>query len=191
MTHPRIDFEASTHTYHVNGEVWPSVTQLLSVLDEYAGIPAELLKAAAQFGSHIHMAVDLDNRRELDEEILDPALRPYLAGWRKFLADTGAKVVVSEYRVWHPTLRYVGTADVGVEWKGPCLIDIKSGAVPRSVGAQTCAYFKAENFLGFKPKKRFCLQLQPNAYKLTPQTNPADWSLFVSCMNVWRHKNEH
>lgn len=189
MKFPRIDLHEPTHTYRVGGIVRPSVTQILGVLDEYAGVDRELLDRAARFGRNVHKAVDLFNRGTLDLVDLDPALAAYLAGWRKFLADTGAKVLHSEYRVWHPLLRYCGTADVALEWKGPVGCDLKSGIVPRSVGAQTMAYSKAQNEHGFKARRRICVQLRPNDYRMHRLNDAADWALFTSCMNVWGFKN--
>lgn len=186
---PKIQFDEPAHRYTVAGVVRPSVTQVLSVLDEYAGVDRELLERAARFGRNVHAAVDLFNRGVLDLADLDPALRPYLAGWRKFLKDTGARVIHSEFRVWHPTLHYCGTADVALEWGGPILCDLKSGIVPKSVGSQVAAYAKADNEHGFRARRRICVQLKPDAYKMIPLKSPGDFERFVSCLNVWRTRN--
>jgi hypothetical protein len=176
-----IHFEPEGHRYTVAGERWPSVTEVLDPLLELDGIPRAVLKAAAQFGTHVHMATDLFDKGILDEPALDPHLAPYLAGWKLFLRDTGAKVTASEVRVGHPKLRYAGTLDKAVAWtkRGrvrSAQIDIKSGEVPRTVGPQTAAYAEAHEF---KFDERYVLALKPDAtYRLTKLTDPTDWSIF-------------
>ncbi len=181
---PLIELDEATHTYRVDGVVWPSVTQVLGLLDRFEGVPPAVLEAAREFGSHVHMACDLDNRGVLDEATLDPALRPYLDGWRKFRRESGITILASEHRIVDERLGYVGTCDVVGELNGQrAVIDIKSGAVPRTVGAQTAAYAHA---LGVR--RRYCVQLLPNDYRATALKDPADWSVFVSCLNIlnWR-----
>jgi hypothetical protein len=124
------------------------VTEVLDPLLELDGIPRALLKAAAAFGTHVHMACDLFDRGVLDEPALDPHLSPYLAAWKLFLRDVGAEVLATEMRVAHPKLRYAGTLDKIVRWtrRGKSTlaqIDLKSGEVPRTVGPQTAAYNEA------------------------------------------------
>jgi len=163
----------------------PSVTQVLSILSASAFeyVDGEVLEAARNRGRHVHAAIDLDNRGELDEEALDPELAPYLTQWRRFLKETGWTVTASEQRVYHPTLRYAGTIDTGVWQNASWVLDIKTGSVPRTVGPQTAAY---QNALDPKPRRRLCLQLQPHRYALKECKDPADFSIFTSCLNIWR-----
>lgn len=182
---PDLTFNAEAHEYRYGGRVVPSVTQVLSILsaNDFEYVDGEVLEAARSRGRHVHAAIDLHNRGELDEEALDPELAPYLAQWRKFLTDTGWTVTASEQRVYHPTLRYAGTIDTGVWQNASWVLDIKSGTVPRTVGPQTAAY---QNALTPKPRRRLCLQLQPHRYLLKECKDPADFSIFTSCLNIWR-----
>jgi hypothetical protein len=192
-----IQFDAAAHRYTVAGERWPSVTEVLDPLLELDGIPKATLKAAAEFGTHVHMACDLFDKGVLDEPALDPHLAPYLAGWKLFLRDTGAEVLESEMRVGHPKLRYAGTLDKIIRWTKRkqsrlAQIDIKSGAVPRTVGPQTAAYEQAALHNAIRaPIDRYVLQLKPDAtYRLTKLDDPTDWSIFLSALNLhrWRTK---
>lgn len=185
-------FDAETHRYTVNGRAVPSVTTVLSILQDFGAVPAEVLARAAEFGTHVHQAVHMSNEGTLDEASLDPALAPYLEQWRRFLTETGAIVIQSELRVFHRGLRYAGTVDSIAEWRGSrCVIDVKTGEVPRTVGPQTAAYAMAyqSSECGPMPRRRYCVQLTADTYKVHPLTDPADWSLFQSCLNVWRFKN--
>lgn len=194
-----LQFDAAEHRYTVAGERWPSVTEVLEPLNELDGIPRAVLKAAAEFGTHVHMATDLYDKGILDEPALDPHLAPYLAGWKLFLRDTGAKVLHSEVRVAHPKLRYAGTLDKIVQWTRrrsiQSQIDIKSGLVPRTVGPQTAAYNAAGESMGvawWRPNTdRYCLQLKPDAsYRLTKLTDASDWSIYLSALNLHRWRNK-
>lgn len=188
----RIEIDRGTHTYRVDGVVRPSVTQVLSILQDWGRVDQSVLDAAASFGSHVHQAIELANKGILDEDALDPALAPYLAQWRSFLTESGASLIDSELMVYHRGLQYVGTLDVVADWKGQlCIIDIKTGAVPRTVGAQTEAYRRAyeSQECGVVPRRRYCVQLTADAYKVHALTDPSDWALFTSCLNIWRFRN--
>jgi hypothetical protein len=188
-----IEFDQEQHRYTVAGELWPSVTQVLDPLLELDGIPKAVLKAAAHFGTHVHLACDLFDKGVLDEPALDPHLAPYLAAWKIFLRDTGAKVSASEVRVGHPKLKYAGTLDKDLAWikrgrSRRVQLDIKSGEVPRTVGPQTAAYAEAHPF---KFDERYVLALKPDAtYRLTKLADPTDWSIFLSALNLHRWRNK-
>lgn len=186
-------FNAESHEYSVGGERWPGVTEVLDPINELDGIPRDVLAAAAEFGSHVHQACDLSNRGVLDRAALDPALAPYLAAWEKFLVDTGAVVMHSELRVQNKTLKYAGTLDAVIRWRNATHIaDIKtSAAVPRTVGPQTAAYRAAYlQTHGECSPVRYCVHLRADAtFRLHKLANPADLSMFVSCLNIYRWRN--
>lgn len=192
-----LQFDAANHRYTVGGERLPSVTEVLDPLLELDGIPKHVLKAAAEFGTHVHMACDLYDRGVLDEPALDPHLAPYLAAWKIFLKDTGAKVLATELRVLHPQLRYAGTLDKIVVWPNRkrarnAQLDIKSGEVPRTVGPQTAAYADALRHTRpeFAGADRYAIQLRPDAtYRLIKQNDPRDFHIFVSALNLHRWRN--
>lgn len=57
-----IQFDADTHTYHKDGEVYTSVTQLLQkygLSADYSGIPKKVLETAAERGTKIHRDLEL------------------------------------------------------------------------------------------------------------------------------------
>jgi hypothetical protein len=184
-----------THTYRARGRIVPGVTRALMAIDELDGIPREMLEAAANFGRHVHKACHLFNQGMLDEEALDAPLVPYLAGYRKFLADTTARVIHSERMVYHRKVGYAGELDLTAIWGRhalPAVIDIKtSAAVPRSVGPQTAMYREAYISEGNKASKtRYCLHLKDNGdYRLHEYNDPRDWNIALSCLNVWNWMN--
>lgn len=197
MSAETLQFEASTHTYTLGGVALPSVTQVLKLLDQYEAVPPHVLEAAREFGTHVHLATELDDRGVLDEATLDPALAPYLDGWRRFRRESGFKIEFVEHRVVHKKLRYAGTIDrICRDVRGRRgVLDIKTGLVPKAVGPQVAAYYAAlcEARGSAIESRRYCLQLMPHDYRLHWLNNPADWSVFVSCLNVWswRNRNAH
>jgi hypothetical protein len=181
-----LTFDADTHVYRYGGRVVPSVTQVLSILSDFSMADPERLEASADFGRNVHAAIDLDNRGELDEEALDGELLPYLNQWRLFLRESGFKVTASEQRIYHKALGYAGTCDTLVGQKTSWVLDIKTGGIPRTVGAQLAAY---QHALDPRPRRRLCLALKANSYSLRECKSLADFSLFQSCLNIWRFQN--
>lgn len=189
-----IEFDKASHTYRVNGKAVPSVTQVLDPLLELDGVPRAVLEAARVFGTHVHEACHLLVRDELDWARLDPGLVPYVNGARRFLKESRVVVIASELRVASATVGCAGTLDlVAVLKRSESIFDWKSTAtLPRTIGPQTAGY---ENFYreerGGPRRKRFGVQLLPDDYRLYPLTDPADWSVFLSALNLhhWRHKH--
>ena len=113
---------------------------------------------------------------------------------RKFLKDSAAVVISTEQRVYHSHRKYAGTLDAQFMWrKGRCLFDWKSSVVaPASVGPQTAGYADALVDMGeipYRNIRRYCVQLMPGNYKVTRLDEPQDFSIFQSCLNIWRFKN--
>ncbi len=185
-----LTFEPVGHVYRYSGRVVPGVTQSLSVVERgFQFVDPGVLEAARQFGTHVHKAIELFNLGVLDEEALDPALAPYLAAWKQFLFDTGFKVLAAEQRVWHPRLKYAGRNDVTGLWrKRTWLIDLKSGAVPRTCALQTAAYQEAAPE---KPQRRAALQLSPGKFNLIEYgRHSGDFAYFISALNCFRFLNQ-
>jgi hypothetical protein len=187
-----IEFDPVEHVYTRAGKRVPSVTQVLGFLEDWDRVPRDLLDAAAEFGTHVHEAAALLVRDELDWSSLDPSLVPPLESLMAFLRESGAVVVESEKRLYHPVMRYAGTLDAVVHWKGGlAVLDWKTGqTVPKSVGAQCAAYAAAlEAMGGPKIKRRYCVQLLADKYRVTKLEDPNDWNVFQSCRNVFRAKH--
>lgn len=184
-----LQFEADTHTYRFAGQVVPGVTSVLEQLQYLQGVPWALLESARHFGNHVHMACDLFNRGDLDEDSLDPNLAPYLAAYKQFLSQTGFVVTASEQFVHHKRLRYAGRADLFGTWKDTTwVVDLKSGEVPFTIGAQLAAY---QGAAVDRPRRRLCVQLGPDGYRLFEQKDLSDFSLFTSALNCYQFLKKH
>lgn len=179
-----LTFDEATHTYRYNGVVVPGVTTILSPLTDFSRVPPYVLRAAADFGTAVHLACELDDLGDLDEGALDPALVPYLAAWRKFSADHDVQWDLIEHQVHHKTMNYAGTLDrLGLVDGLTTVLDIKSSAqLYPSVGPQLAAYQQASDRATVQ---RMAVQLKGDGtYVAKTYTDPTDWPVFASLLTL-------
>ena len=175
------EFDPAAHRYTLDGRELPSVTTILRGLDDFSNVPARVLERARDRGNRVHSACNLDVLGTLDEATVDDEVAPYLAQFRKFLRESRFAPTLSECRVYDDVLWYAGTLDLFGDLPG-CIdvqIDIKSGAIPRSVGPQTAAYANGLYVRsGLMTRKRFALKLEGSKYSLILLDSLADMDIF-------------
>jgi hypothetical protein len=186
-----LSFDPDKHQYRLGASVLPSVTQVLSLLQDWGNVDPAVLAAKAEIGTQVHDLVDQYNRGTLDEPAVDPRLWPIFCDWRDFVIDTDARCIASEVCMADPVLGYAGTADSVMRINGRvCLVDVKTGLVPKTVGPQTAAYARLwdREHPELKIRRRLCVQLTGDGYRMTECKDLADWSVFQSCLNIhhWR-----
>lgn len=195
-------FDEIQHRYTVDGVVVPSVTTVLSAV----GIPdlsfanKEVLKASSEFGTAAHLACELYDKGELDEDALDPALRPILDQWIVLPNEmcAGMTEVLIEKRLYSKQYGFAGTLDrayFNELKKALVIVDIKTGANTPSAGPQTAAYAQLvseEYGIKFRTVKRYTAHLLHGKEfgKLVQYTDPADWPVFLSALNIYKYKNK-
>ena len=138
------------HEYRLGGEIMPSVTQIISPLQDFSHVRHDVLERAKRFGTAVHMATVLSDQEDLDEDNLDPSLVPCLNAWRKFKSETGFVSEHIELPLYSPIHRFAGTIDrigsmshyADQKLRGRRMIlDIKTGStIYPTVGLQTAAY---------------------------------------------------
>ncbi len=187
-----LTFEPVEHVYRANGVIVPSVTQILEILDECWRVPPDALRRAADLGTAVHLACELDDRDDLDEDTLDPIVAPYLAAWRRFRLETGFAPEMVEQRVFHPSYQYAGTLDrVGTVAGKRSVLDIKSGESWPSHGPQTAAYQQALLAAGEKTVSRCAVYLRADGtYRLQALTGKSDWAVFLACLTIRKFKEQ-
>lgn len=180
-------FNEATHTYTAGGIVVPGVTSILAPLSDFSRINPEVLAAKADLGKRVHLACELDDDDDLDENSVEPDVGAYLGAYRKFKAETGARVLLNEFCVFEPRLMFAGTLDrvfmiSGARW----LVDLKTCfATPRSAGPQTAAYLRA--LADPTVARRAALRLKPDGtYAFEDLTEPDDWAVFMACLTLKR-----
>ncbi|MGH7935936.1 MAG: hypothetical protein ACREF8_02885 [Chthoniobacterales bacterium] len=142
-----IEFDEESHTYFVDGETVPSVTQILKaegVVDD-----RWFTEFGRWRGSAVHRAIHLAAENRLDRRSLDPRIKPYLKAAESFQKTTKFFPAMVEQQVWEEAFRYCGTLDaVGYfASANPCephiLVDYKTYDPQPWTALQLAAYGRA------------------------------------------------
>jgi len=191
----RLTFDPVPHEYRWDGQVVPSVTQILEPISGYGDIPERILRVAAERGSIIHRITELHDYGTLGE--YDEQYQPYLDAWKTFLLSTNAEIELVELLMYHDKIKYAGTLDRIIRVKGKrILLDLKSTyKLMPAVGPQTAAYAQVFNHLNPDDpvKERWCVRLvKDGSFDLHKCKDRGDLTIFQSCLNVklWRMKHE-
>jgi hypothetical protein len=189
-----LHFDPDAHIYRINGQIVPSVTQLLKPIGpDFSMVAFDVLEAKRALGVAVHLACELDDDDDLDDDGLDPVLVPYLSAWRKFKADTRAMIVMNERQLGHPALQYAGTLDRLAKIRSDMwLLDIKTSAEPHaSYGVQLSGYeelLRADEFTD-QPLTRATVHLRDDGtYRLHEFKNPNDHAAFRACLSIHHWK---
>lgn len=197
-------FDEASHTYTLDGVRLPSVTQLLApIKPDFSMVPPDVLERKRALGVAVHLACELDDMGELDDDSTDAGVMQYVAGWRKFRADTGAAIVANEQRLFHPAMRYAGTIDRLAYLRlrndseaSTWLLDLKTGdeAYP-SYGVQLAGYellVRSNVDQGIATLNRGTVHLRPDAsYRFSQFKNPNDAACFIACLSLFQWKENH
>ncbi|MCX6553146.1 MAG: hypothetical protein NTY02_19455, partial [Acidobacteria bacterium] len=177
------------------GRVLPSVTEILrgvGLVDT-----TFFTEDGRTRGRYVHEALALDHDGALDDETLDPALRPFVDAWRACKRDKDFRVLAFEQGVCDAVRGYAGTYDLLVRegdnsLLAPILIDIKSGQPSPWVCLQTAAYARASKTPEMPLLRRASLWLRPDSlYRLDFHTDRHDERVFLSALEVYQWNQQH
>jgi hypothetical protein len=184
-------FESQGHIYTLNGQRLPSVTQIMTPMSMmlYAGIPGDILAAAADRGTRAHEQVSNFVRFGLLETDDDTA--PYLAAYMAFAEAYSPHWLESEYRIHHRTLMYAGTLDlIGYiepdDGTGVDVVDIKTTREfhPVMLKTQLAGYAEALKSHGIKIRRYYGLQLlRDGTYRFERVED--GYKLFLHCLAIF------
>lgn len=183
-----LEYDDAKHEYRLNGRRVPSVTQVLKL----AGIIDDswYTSDACTRGTYVAQATEWYDRGELDEASLDPALRPYLDAWDKFLVDTRCEVYAIEERVCNEVYCYAGTLDRRIKiGDAEYIIDIKTGSEERWHPLQTSAYARC-----FHDRHLFRASVylkDDGTYTRRNHTDCTDGAIFMAAAAVANWKLNH
>lgn len=202
-------FIPDSHTYLLDGERVPSVTQ---VLDEWrevkvygrrflvaasgAVVEGEVMDSAKDFGIAIHDGAKLILTGELDWDFLDPALVAPLRQFEKWVEDYDVQPLYIEQPMASKRHRVAGTPDLIGDLRGfrhLCLVDFKTGA-HALVAPQVCAYemIFREEYKYRKPITKHVLYIPKDGrdYQFKPVEDNEAWSFFLSRLYQWVYLNQ-
>lgn len=195
MTAAALQFDADSHTYRVGGTVYPSVSEILSRIVDFSHVRDDVLERASRRGTLVHSACEYDDAGDLDEDDLDPAIRPYLDAWRKWREDTDAEILAVECRLHHPAIGYAGTIDrVARIVDDVYVIDIKTTCtLYPHVGVQLAAY-RMLTQVGDVPRatRAAAVQLRDDGtYRMRPYNDPRDARCFMALLTLQNWIRNH
>lgn len=196
---PVLVFDPSEHRYTLDGRELPGVTHILQDARLADFSAPWFTEATIDRGSLVHAAIALDNEGALDDESLDPQLVGYVAGWRRYLEESGAIVEHFETPVCDPIAGYAGTLDAiviephQVDKNARTLIDIKPALYP-SVGPQTAAYARAAQAL-YPTRMLFWRSAVvlpgDGSYTHEPLTDRSDEQTFLAAVRIFQWRSAH
>lgn len=187
-----LQFKEDTHTYTVNGFIVPSVTQIMKPLSSeyYKGVDDKILNEAAQRGTKVHEAAELYLLYGVED--IEPELRGYFEGVKKWIDEVKPIPVKTECRVYHRILNYAGTADLPCYIDGDLtLVDYKTTASVAQVltRVQLEAYKKAFESHGITFKRKLIIQSgEDGTYRAVehPIEDTESWKVFTELLDVYR-----
>ena len=124
-----IEYLDQDHVYLYNGEIIPSVTQILSFIfpDKYKDIPEHILKNKSQYGTKIHEAIEKFESEGIIEKldyIQEASFNQYLRLKKEHKIE-----VIDQEQIIHYKDIYAGRYDISGHVNGEySLIDIKTTA---------------------------------------------------------------
>lgn len=154
-----LQFDAPTHTYSLDGNVLPGVTETIRPLaPDYDRFPSY---EARERGTLVHaLTAVMDGRDDLWPEMpegREDELSGYCDAWHKFKCESKAAIFPEfiEAQVYHKLYGYAGTIDRFVampSWREPqyqsprYVLDIKTGAYDSTHQLQLAAYLFAKSY---------------------------------------------
>lgn len=174
-----LTFDPQAHEYRVGPRVLLSVTQIL----QRAGLidTTWYTPESATRGRYVADATAMYDAGELDQDELDPALKPYVEAWAAFRLQAPFVIEQAEQPLHSEIYGFAGTPDrVGLMGGAPCVLDIKTGAPERWHALQLAAY---SMLIGIPGLQRFGLYLSADG-KWTSRrySDPNDEQVFLSAL---------
>jgi hypothetical protein len=139
-------FVEESHTYFLGDKILPGITGILKSCG-YINTDYYTEEARTR-GSHVHLAIKFLNKGTLDWDDLlskfekgENKYAGYVLAYEKFTKDWNLKLEFFERPMYHPTLLFAGTPDlVGTCLDNvPCIVELKTGPVPKWAALQTAA----------------------------------------------------
>ena len=182
MAGKQYTFDAERHVHMIGGVVVPGITTCIKPLTSYDQINPEVLQAAADWGTAVHKAVELDCLGALDKGSLDAPLLDTINQFEQWAMTEGYNLsdFICEIPMGDASLMYGGIPDLILD--GKLIVEIKTRPANRLTdGIQTAAqeklWIKNSGSLAWAYERRV-LHLTPESYHYTLVQGKDDWSRF-------------
>lgn len=193
-------FDDVTHTYRIDGRIVPSVTTVIASaqLSNFNGTRG--LDWYLDRGRAFHLAAQLWDEGDLDDDSVDPEIRGQLDAYiacRELVGDAWDTLDIEVPR-FHRLYGFAGTPDRHILWHGqPAIVDLKTGSPAKWHAIQTAAY--AELIRTSTPTAgpltdvaRFSLYCATDGtWKMQAHEATDDWGVFASALAVYNWRDRH
>jgi hypothetical protein len=126
----KLEFNAESHEYRINGKIVPSVTEICAPLTaaDMGKLNPNIINSAANRGSIIHELTELIDYGTSPEDMeMYAEVGGYITAYLRFLRDYSPTWTRIEYRLGNEDLGFARTLDrLGVIDDKPCVLDIKT-----------------------------------------------------------------
>lgn len=179
-----LSFNEDNHEYQVNGEVIPSVSEIIRFISRevYGDVVQSVLDTAADRGTRVHKAtqmLDVVHDVECDDDIV-----PYVQAYVQFLREHKPTWDAIEKSFYNPEKLYAGTVDrVGTFDGKKTLVDIKTSSSLQKIlyGAQLNLYRMGLAANGIEVERLVILHLtKDKGYKIVEI--PVDDEVANACL---------
>lgn len=193
-----LTFDEGTHTYRLDGQVVPSVTQVI----EHAQFvdPTWFTEESRLRGTLVHRVVELYDQGKISHNPgVPPEAQGYLDAWVRFKREADFVTEESEVRLASHLFRFAGTLDKSGSFRLPhsserthAIIDLKTGKLLPWWGLQLSGY----QILELERHERFCrrfdLELHDDGtYNLHEQRDVQDRGVFLAALTCWHWIQKH
>ena len=199
-------FDEALHRYTLDGEEIPGVTRILQ--DMGMNDTEWFRDHHRKRGTAVHLAAELAAQDRLDIDATHPKIAPYATQFIKWKERVNYRPILMEKALHSKTWRFAGKLDhFGlIEWEGddrPCLIDVKSGGVPPSIGLQLILYRQLlkENAHEYTSKGYMIsandilvasLQLNPDKFRFRViEEDRLDSAMALGLVRAWYFRQQH
>lgn len=179
---------------------YPSVTQVLSVYQDFSVVPDHILTMASERGIRVHaICASLAQKLFVSKRQIAPDIEGYIQSFNQWFDEYVEEVVLVEKELIDPNLGFIGHPDLVVKMRGDrdlTLIDLKT---PKVIGktwsTQLAAYWHLLSIFllehKFKIKRCGSLRLkQDGGFPILDEYTKslhADFAAFLSALNAWRY----
>ena len=199
------DFDPIRHRYTLNGQPYPSATQVLDWLKLTPPYPETDDNSKKELGTAVHKAVELAMCDRLDFTKTSADLIPYVNGAMEKKHEMRIRPIFTEMRGVNLQEGYAGTLDL-FAWVYDdelAVIDYKTGTPPRCAELQTAGYVLLVHsmlsslrqrptwyFEIDKPPRRFSMQLFENRAIVREYRDPYDFIAFIAAVRLYKWTQE-
>ena len=187
-------FEEAGHSYWIHDKQIPGVTSAIAAANLYPFLASrgEVTDAMLR-GSIVHQALDDFYKGTLEQ--IDPEFEGYVESERRFVEDTGFRMLASEVPLCHSSLLYGCTPDrIGILGEKLVLIDSKTGGECDAYHVQLAANFFAAISLKIPLEAAYLLELKATGGRprLIPNRDYGEcWEVFLAALTCAKWRFNH